>query len=97
MSSTQISALTKNRSFRIADITNSWRGAMAIWTSLEKKYLPEYTPLPLLVLSASVCGRLYEVFLCGDRNSHTDRTGSTRPGPIHFRTDNPLVLGSPAS
>lgn len=26
------------------DIKNSWRGAMAIWNILEKKYLPQYRP-----------------------------------------------------
>lgn len=44
MSCTQISGLTKNRAYRIGEVRNSWRGAMAIWTILEDKYLPKFIP-----------------------------------------------------
>ena len=28
----------------LAEVNNAWRGAMAVWTILEKKYLPPYIP-----------------------------------------------------
>lgn len=40
MSCTEIYGLTKNGAKLIGEIRNSWRGAMAIWQFLEKKYLP---------------------------------------------------------
>jgi len=44
MSSTELYGLTKNKTLDIGDATNSWRGAMAVWGRLEKKYLPKFTP-----------------------------------------------------
>lgn len=44
MSTTQLSGLTRDAAFRIGETQNSWRGAMAIWKLLEKKYLPPYYP-----------------------------------------------------
>lgn len=44
MSYTEIYGLTKNSAFILEEIRNAWRGAMAIWLILEKKYLPKYYP-----------------------------------------------------
>jgi len=44
MSSTEIYGLKKNTVEYIGETRNSWRGAMAIWIFLEKKYLPKYIP-----------------------------------------------------
>lgn len=44
MSYTELFGLTKNSVLCIGEIRNSWRGAMAVWVFLEKKYLPKYTP-----------------------------------------------------
>lgn len=30
----------------LAEVKNAWRGAMAVWTTLEDRYLPEYKPYP---------------------------------------------------
>lgn len=45
MSCTEIVCFKKNGEAEgYTDIKNSWRGAMAIWNILEKKYLPQYRP-----------------------------------------------------
>lgn len=45
MSYTEIVKFTKTgRAESLADIGNAWRGAMAIWRTLEKRYLPPYVP-----------------------------------------------------
>jgi hypothetical protein len=44
MSCTEIFGLKKNTVEHIGETRNSWRGAMAIWTLLEKKHLPKYIP-----------------------------------------------------
>lgn len=41
MSYTEIHRITKSgNTKRVAEIKNAWRGAMAVWTCLEDKYLP---------------------------------------------------------
>lgn len=46
MSSTQIFGFNSDgNAYLLAEVNNSWRGAMAIWRSLEEKYLPKYIPL----------------------------------------------------
>jgi hypothetical protein len=44
MSYTELYGLTKNFVVKIGETKNSWRGAMAIWHILEKKYLPKFIP-----------------------------------------------------
>lgn len=44
MSCTEIYGIKKNTVECIGETRNSWRGAMAIWMFLEKKYLPKYVP-----------------------------------------------------
>jgi hypothetical protein len=44
MSCTEIFGLKKNTVECIGETRNSWRGAMAIWIFLEKKYLSKYVP-----------------------------------------------------
>jgi hypothetical protein len=44
MSCTEIYGLTKNSVKCIGETRNSWRGAMAVWRLLEKKYLPKFIP-----------------------------------------------------
>ena len=44
MSCTEIFGLKKNTVEYIGETRNSWRGAMAVWIFLEKKYLPKYVP-----------------------------------------------------
>ena len=44
MSRTELYGLTKNSAHLIGETNNSWRGAMAVWVTLEKKYLPEFIP-----------------------------------------------------
>ena len=45
MSYTEIYAFGKDgNAYLFKEINNSWRGAMAIWTVLEEKYLPQYRP-----------------------------------------------------
>lgn len=44
MSCTELYGLTKDSVLFIGETRNAWRGAMAVWTSLEKKYLPKYIP-----------------------------------------------------
>ena len=44
MSCTEIFGLKKNTVEFIGETRNSWRGAMAVWVFLEKKYLPKYVP-----------------------------------------------------
>lgn len=44
MTCTEIHGITKNSAERIGETKNSWRGGMAVWTALEKKYLPKYIP-----------------------------------------------------
>ena len=41
MSYTEIYAFDKNgNAYMFGEVQNSWRGAMKVWTELEKKYLP---------------------------------------------------------
>lgn len=46
MSSTVIYTFTADGfcSGEMAEVRNAWRGAMAVWRTLEKKYLPPYRP-----------------------------------------------------
>ena len=44
MSCTEIYALKNSKTYCIGEVRNSFRGAMAIWKSMEKKYLPKYIP-----------------------------------------------------
>lgn len=45
MSYTQILVATNDGDLNVAaEIHNSWRGAMAIWATLEKRYLPPFMP-----------------------------------------------------
>ena len=44
MTCTEIHGITKNSAEHIGETKNSWRGAMAVWRILEKKYLPKYVP-----------------------------------------------------
>jgi len=44
MSCVEIVGFTKNKCFIIGEVNNAWKGAMAIWKILEKKYLPPYQP-----------------------------------------------------
>lgn len=44
MSCTELYGLTKNAVISIGDVHNAWRGAMAVWNYLEKKYLPPFRP-----------------------------------------------------
>jgi hypothetical protein len=44
MSYTELYGLTKNSVLSIGETRNSWRGAIAIWCILEKKYLPKFIP-----------------------------------------------------
>lgn len=56
--STELFGLTKNSVISIGDVSNAWRGAMAIWSFLEEKYLPPYRPswyMPGLGFEPSRC------------------------------------------
>jgi hypothetical protein len=45
MSYTEIYGFDKEgNAYCEAEVKNAWRGAMAIWNTLEKKYLPKYRP-----------------------------------------------------
>lgn len=44
MSYTELYGFTKTGVESIGETRNAWRGAMAVWTFLEKKYLPKYRP-----------------------------------------------------
>jgi len=44
MSCTEIYGLKKNSVVCIGETRNAWRGAMAVWKIIEKKYLPKFVP-----------------------------------------------------
>jgi len=44
MSYTELFGLTKDSTENIGETRNAWRGAMAVWVILEKKYLPKFIP-----------------------------------------------------
>ena len=45
MSDTEIFGFNREgNEYKEAEIKNAWRGAMAVWESLEEKYLPQYRP-----------------------------------------------------
>ena len=42
MSCTEIYAFKRNgEAYHVADVTNAWRGAMAVWNTMDKRYLPQ--------------------------------------------------------
>lgn len=45
MSCTEIYAFKRNgEAVHFADVTNAWRGGMAVWRTMEERHLPQYIP-----------------------------------------------------
>ena len=57
MSYTEIYGLTNDSVVCIGETKNSWRGAVAVWTMLEKKYLL------LITFAISISLETYDFFL----------------------------------
>jgi len=68
MSYTEIFGFDKEgNAYWEADVSNAWRGAMAVWRTLEKKYLPTYRPsyVPAYIPDSDIKGYLgYEPSRC---------------------------------
>ena len=69
MSCTELFGLTKNSVLDIGETQNSWRGAMAVWTILEKKYLPKFIPDWAIALGEQNKEYSRVAVVLGDKNS----------------------------